>query len=82
MKLRNFLYLNTKVIADYVAAIDGYTYDEETQAIATSSENTIGAKGGVPILNGSGAHTERKKRKLSVPLRLLMRQNLTRCIST
>ena len=28
MKLRNFLYLNTKVIEDYIAAIDGYTYDE------------------------------------------------------
>lgn len=27
MKLRNFLYLNTKVIEDYIAAIDGYTYD-------------------------------------------------------
>lgn len=30
MKLRNFLYLNTKVIEDYIAAIDGYTYDEES----------------------------------------------------
>ena len=27
MKLRNFLYLNTKVIEDYVSAIDGFTYD-------------------------------------------------------
>lgn len=35
MKLRNFLYLNTKVIEDYISAIDGYTYDEESQAIAT-----------------------------------------------
>ena len=41
MKLRNFLYLNTKVIEDYIAAIDGYTYDEESQAIATSSENAL-----------------------------------------
>ena len=38
MKLRNFLYLNTKVLEDYVAAIDGYIYDEESQEIATSSE--------------------------------------------
>lgn len=26
MKLRNFLYLNTKVVEDYIAALDGYTY--------------------------------------------------------
>ena len=44
MKLRNFLYLNTKVIEDYIAAIDGYTYDEESQAIATSSENALTGK--------------------------------------
>ena len=44
MKLRNFLYLNTKVIEDYIAAIDGYTYDEESQAIATSSENALQGK--------------------------------------
>ena len=41
MKLRNFLYLNTKVVEDYISAIDGYTYDEESQAIATSSENNV-----------------------------------------
>ena len=40
MKLRNFLYLNTKVLEDYVAAIDGNIYDEESQKIATSSDNT------------------------------------------
>jgi len=44
MKLRNFLYLNTKVIEDYISAIDGYTYDEESQAIATNSETTLPAK--------------------------------------
>ena len=27
MKLRNFLYLNTKVVEDYISAIDGLTYD-------------------------------------------------------
>lgn len=64
MKLRNFLYLNTKVVEDYVAAIDGYTYDEESQAIATSSENAIGAKGGVPALSGSGTHTQKKEEEI------------------
>lgn len=29
MKLRNFLYLNTKILEDSLSAIDGFTYDEE-----------------------------------------------------
>lgn len=61
MKLRNFLYLNTKVLEDYISAIDGYTYDEETQAFSTSSENTISGKGGVSVLSGSGEHSGRKE---------------------
>jgi len=28
MKLKIFLYLNTKVIADYMASIDGYVYKQ------------------------------------------------------
>ena len=29
MKLRNFLYLNTKLLDDYLSAIDGYISDTE-----------------------------------------------------
>ena len=57
MRLRNFLYLNTKVIEDYIAAIDGYTYDEESQAIATSKENTLAGKGSIGVASGNGSHT-------------------------
>ena len=39
MKLRNFLYLNNKIVDDYLSAIDGYVYNEEAQSIATSTEN-------------------------------------------
>ena len=39
MKLRNFLYLNTKIINDYLSSIEGFLYDEEAQSIAKSSEN-------------------------------------------
>lgn len=56
MKLCSFLYLNTKVIEDYIAAIDGYTYDEESQAIAASSENTLAGKGAIDIASGNGLH--------------------------
>lgn len=57
MKLRNFLYLNTKVVEDYIAAIDGYTYNEESQEIATSKENTMAGKGAIGVASGNGAHT-------------------------
>lgn len=56
MKLRNFLYLNTKVLEDYIAAIDGYTYDEESQEIATSTEKTLAGKAGASLIGGSGEH--------------------------
>lgn len=57
MKLRNFLYLNTKIVNDYLSAIDGYLYDEEAQSIATCSEDE--KKGGVKlkIVSGEGSHT-------------------------
>ncbi len=64
MKLRNFLYLNTKVVEDYIAAIDGYTYDEETQAVATSSENAITGKGVLSVASGSGSHTGKQSEEI------------------
>lgn len=57
MKLRNFLYLNTKIIDDYLSAIDGYVYNEEAQSIATSTEEAMKAGGSIKLLSGEGAHT-------------------------
>ena len=59
MKLRNFLYLNTKVIEEYLSAIDGYVYDEEAQAIVNSSENTMVGKAGVKIITGEGSSVDK-----------------------
>ena len=70
MKLRNFLYLNTKVIEDYIAAIDGYTYDEESQAIATSSENTLAGNGAIGIASGNGSHTGRQSEEVKRSVRI------------
>ena len=70
MKLRNFLYLNTKVIEDYISIIDGYTYDEESQAIATSNENTVSGKAGIPIVSGSGGHIGRKEEEIKRSVRI------------
>lgn len=30
MNLRNFLYINPELLDDYISAIDGYIYEEET----------------------------------------------------
>lgn len=57
MKLRNFLYLNTKVIEDYISAIDGYTYDEESQAYSNQSENIVSGKAGFKAISGDGKHS-------------------------
>lgn len=70
MKLRNFLYLNTKVIEDYIAAIDGYTYDEESQAIATSSENSLAGKGTLGVTSGNGSHTGKQAEEIKRSVRI------------
>lgn len=57
MKLRNFLYLNTKIINDYLSAIDGYLYDEETQSIATSREHDLKASGSIKFVSGEGSNS-------------------------
>lgn len=64
MKLRNFLYLNTKIIEDYISAIDGYTYDEESQAIATSSENAVNGGLGAKVVSAGGAHNGKKSEEI------------------
>ena len=70
MKLRNFLYLNTKVIEDYMAAIDGYTYDEESQAIMTANENSVSGKGTVGVASGSGMHTGKQSEEVKRNVRI------------
>lgn len=70
MKLRNFLYLNTKVVEDYISTIDGYTYDEEAQAIAMSNENNVNGRVGGSLFGGSGAHTGKKEEEIKRSVRI------------
>lgn len=70
MKLRNFLYLNTKVIEDYVSVIEGYTYDEESQAIATSSENSVTGKGSFGVVSGNGSHAGKQAEEIKRSVRI------------
>lgn len=70
MKLRNFLYLNTKVVEDYIAAIDGYTYDEESQALATSKENILVGKGAIGAVSGNGSNTGKQSEEVKRSVRI------------
>jgi len=54
MKLRTFLYLNTKTLDDYIAAIDGYVYETETLSEKTSSQKGGEAKASASIISASG----------------------------
>ena len=54
MKLRSFLYLNTKLVNDYISAIEGYVHDSETRTENKTSQKSVGAKGGVAVISGNG----------------------------
>lgn len=58
------------MVEDYIAAIDGYTYDEESQAIATSSENTLAGKGAIGIASGNGSHTGKQSEEVKRSVRI------------
>lgn len=64
MKLRNFLYLNIKIVEDYISAIEGYTYDEESQAIASISENSV--NGGLKLkpVSVGGSHNGKQSEEI------------------
>ena len=64
MKLRNFLYLNTKIVEDYISAIEGYTYDEEAQAIASSSENSVNGGLGLKAVSAGGSHNGKQSEEI------------------
>ena len=64
MKLRNFLYLNTEAIDDYVAAIDGGIYDEESQAFSTIGESMMTGKANLGFANGGAEHSGRQTEEI------------------
>lgn len=57
MNLRSFLYINPNLLDDYISAIDGFIYEEET--LTNSKTKTIegGLQGGIPVIKGKGAYT-------------------------
>ncbi len=64
MKLRNFLYLNTEIINDYFAAINGGIYEEESHVFATTNESAIAGKANIGIAKGSGEHSGKQTEEI------------------
>lgn len=52
MKLRNFLYINEKLLNEYLSAIDGGLYDEEFHTTNTSNKKTSEVKGDIKLIKG------------------------------
>lgn len=55
MELRSFYYMNTKLIDDFLSAIEGYSYEEAVQKTSTSSQMTSDITGDIKLLKGSGS---------------------------
>ena len=58
------------MVEDYIAAIDGYTYDEESQAISTSKEKTLAGKGVFGVASGNGSHTGKQSEEVTRSVRI------------
>ena len=70
MKLRNFYYINKKLLEDYIAAIEGYTYEEETQKVNETSQKVAGAKAGVFSVSGEGKYEKQAKEEKERTVRI------------
>jgi hypothetical protein len=70
MKLRNFLYPNTKVLDDHLSAIDGFSYSSEVRTESRSECKNGGFEVGVPTVKGKGQrnknYSEEIKREVQV----------------
>lgn len=76
MKLRNFHYINKKLLDDYIAAIDGYVYEEETQKLNETNQKTAGAKAGAFGVSGDGKYENSHQKNLKEKYISAMQQNL------
>lgn len=54
MKLRNFLYLNTKLLDDYLSSIDGYISDTEIHTDSQTNKKSGQLRAGIPVILAAG----------------------------
>lgn len=67
MKLRNFLYINSNLLNDYISAIDGHVYEEET-INNSESKNVQGAADGNIVMEGAYNNTTIEETKKNVKI--------------
>lgn len=70
MKLRNFLYLNTKILDEYLAAIDGGVYDEESRRSVASKDDSVSGKGTLGMFSGNGEHSASNSMEIKKSVRI------------
>ena len=80
-EIKNFMYLNTKILEDYISVIDGFTYDEESQEIQNVNEKTLGGSAGVKIISGNGEIATKKVDEVNDQFILVMQLNLIKYLN-
>lgn len=70
MKLRNFLYINSKLLDDYISAIDGYVYEEETQKLNEINQKAASAKANVLGIGGDGKYEKQSSEEVERKVRI------------
>lgn len=75
------MYLNTKILEDYISVIDGFTYDEESQEIQNVNEKTLGGSAGVKIISGNGEIATKKVDEVNDQFILVMQLNLIKYLN-
>lgn len=70
MKLRNFLYINKKLIDDYISAIDGYVYEEETQKLNSINQKAANANANLLGISGNGKYEKQSSEEVERTVRI------------
>ena len=81
MKLRNFLYINSKLLDDYISAIDGYVYEEETQKLNEINQKAANAKANVLGIGGDGKYEKQSSEEVKEKCVLVKQQNSISCLN-
>lgn len=81
MKLRNFLYINTSLIDNYIAAIDGYDYDEEVRTESNEKIKSGEAKGSVPIISANGSLQNKSGEEIKKSVKVTAAAKFERIVS-
>lgn len=69
-KLRNFLYLNTTVLDEYLSVIEGYSYEDETISTSTETENNVSGNIGIKAVSAGGERSGKSTQESSKSVKI------------